>query len=50
MTFLTILGVTKILWSAKLVLERKIGKEIPASLRLELEKFSANRFILSDAY
>ena len=40
MTFLTILGVTEILCSFKLVLEGKTGKEIPESLRLEsLEKF-----------
>ena len=50
MTFLTILGVTEILCSFKLVLERKTGKEIPESSRLEfLEKFSANNFALSDA-
>ena len=50
MTFLTILGVTKIFCSFKLVVERKIGKEIPESSRLEfLEKFSANNFALSDA-
>ena len=50
MTFLTILRVTKILGSFKLVLERKAGKEIPESSRLEfLEKFSANNFALSDA-
>ena len=50
MTFLTILGVTEILCSFKLVLERKTGKEIPESLRLEfLEKFSAKNFALSDA-
>ena len=49
MTFLTILGVTEILRSFKLVLERKTGKEIPESSRLEfLEKFSANHFALSD--
>ena len=49
MTFLTILGVTEILCSFKLVLERKTGKEIPESSRLEfLEKFSANHFALSD--
>ena len=48
-TFLTILGVTEILCSFKLVLERKTGKEIPESSRLEfLEKFSANHFTLSD--
>ena len=50
MTFLTILGVTEILCSFKLVLEGKTGKEIPESLRLEfLEKFSANTFALSEA-
>ena len=42
MTFLTILGVTEILRSFRLVLEGKTGKEIPESSRLEfLEKFSA---------
>ena len=50
MTFLTILGVTEILCSFKLVLEGKTGKEIPESSRLEfLEKFSANNFDLSDS-
>ena len=50
MTFLTILGETEILYSFKLVLEGKTGKEIPASSRLEfLGKFSANNFALSDA-
>ena len=50
MTFLTILGVTEILRSFKLVVEGKTGKEIPDSSRLEfLEKFSANNFALSDA-
>ena len=50
MTILTILGVTKILCSFKLVLEGKTGKEIPESSKLEfLEKFSANNFALSDA-
>ena len=40
MTFLTILGVTEILCSFKLVLEGKTGKEIPESSRLEfLGKF-----------
>ena len=49
MTFLTILGVTEILCSFKLVLEGKTGKEIPESSRLEfLEKFLANNFALSD--
>ena len=50
MTFLTILEVTKILCSFRLVLEGKTGKEIPESSRLEfLERFSANNFALSDA-
>ena len=45
MTFLTILGVTEILCSFKLVLEGKTGKEIPESSRLEfLEKCSAKNF------
>ena len=35
MTFLTTLGVTEILCSFRLVLERKTGKEIPQSSRLE---------------
>ena len=49
-SFLTILGVTKILCSFELVLEGKTGKEIPESSRLEfLEEFSANNFALSDA-
>ena len=49
MTFLTILGVTEILCSFKLVIEGKTGKEIPESSRLEfLQKFSANNFALSD--
>ena len=50
MTFLTILGVTEMLCSFKLVLEEKAGKEIPESSRLEfLEKFLANNLALSDA-
>ena len=50
MTFLVNLGVTEILCSFILVLERKRGKEIPDSSRLEfLEKFLANNFALSDA-
>ena len=50
MTFLTILEVTEILCSFKLVLEEKTGKETPESSRLEFkEKFSANNFALSDA-
>ena len=50
MTFLTIFGVTEILYSFRLVLEGKTGKEIPESSRLEfLEKFLANNFALSEA-
>ena len=50
MTFLTILGVTEILCSFRLVLGGKTGKEILESSRLEfLEKFSVNNFVLSDA-
>ena len=50
MTFLTILEVTEILCSFKLVLEGKTSKEIPESSRLEfLEKYSGNNFALSDA-
>ena len=50
MTFLTILGVTEILCSFRVVLEGKTYKEITESSRLEfLEKFSANSFALSDA-
>ena len=46
MTFLTILGVTEILCSFRLVLEGKTGKEIPEPSRLEfLEKFSANNLL-----
>ena len=50
MTFLTIVGITEILCSFKLVLGGKTGKEIPGSSRSEfLEKFSANNLALSDA-
>ena len=50
MTFVTILGVMEILCSFRLVLYRKIGKEIHKSLSLELlEKFLANNCALSDA-
>ena len=50
MTFLTILGVTEILCSFRLVLEENMGKEIPESSRLEfLEKIFANNFALVDA-
>ena len=50
MIFLTILGVTENLRSFRLVLEGKIGKEIPESSRLEFFKnFLVNNFDLSDA-
>ena len=50
MTFLTILGVTEILYSFRLVLARKPSKEMCESFKLEvLEKFSAHNFALSDA-
>ena len=50
MTSLTIFRVTEILFSFRLVLEGKTGKEIPESSRLEfLEKFFANNSALSDA-
>ena len=49
MTFLTILGLTEILYSVRLVLEGKADVEVPASQRLEfLEKFLANNFALAD--
>ena len=41
--------VTEILYSFRLVLKGKTGKEIPESSRLDfLEKFLANNFALSD--
>ena len=50
MTILTILGVTEILCSFRLVLEGKTGKEMSESSRLELlEKFLVNNFALSYA-
>ena len=50
MTFLTILGVTEILCSFRLILEGKTGTQIPESSKLEfLEKFLAKNFALSDA-
>ena len=50
MIFLTILGVTEILCSFRLVLEGNTGKEILESSQLEfLEKFLANNFTLLDA-
>ena len=49
-SFLTILGVTEISCSLRLVLEGKTGKKILESSRLEfLENFSANNFGLSGA-
>ena len=50
MIFLTIVGVTEIWCSFRLVLEGKTGKEIPESWRLQFfEKFLANNFALSVA-
>ena len=50
LTFVTILEVTEILRSFRLVLEGKTSKEITESSRLEfLEKFLANNSALSDA-
>ena len=50
MAFLTILGVIEILYSFRLVLEGKTGKEILESSSLELlEKFLAKNFVLSEA-
>ena len=47
---LAILSVTEILCSFRLVLERKRGKKIPESSRLEfLGTFSADKFALSYA-
>ena len=50
MTFLTILGVTEILCTFRLVTEEKTCKKISESSRLKiLENFSANSFALLDA-
>ena len=50
MTFLTNLEILRILFSFRLVLEGKVGKEIPQSSRLAiLENFSVNNLALSDA-
>ena len=49
LTFLTILGVTEILYSLRLFLERKTGKEIPESSRLEFLEILTKTFALSDA-
>ena len=49
-TFLIILGVTEILCSFRLVIERKAAKGITETSRLEfLETFLAKNFALSDA-
>ena len=49
-TFLTILELTEILCSFRLVLEGRTDKEIPESSRLKfLEKKLAKNFVLSDA-
>ena len=50
MIYLTILGVTEILCSFRVVLEVTAGKEIPKSSRLEfLERLLVSNFALSDA-
>ena len=50
MAFLTIMRVTEIKCSFRLVVEEKTAKEIPESSRLEfLEKFSASNVALSNA-
>ena len=50
MTILTILGVTEILCSFRLVLEGKTGKKMSESSRLKfLEKVLGNNFALLDA-
>ena len=49
-TFLTILEVIEILYSFRLVLERKTGEEVPESSRLEFsEKFLVNNLALPEA-
>ena len=49
MIFLTIMGVTEMLCSFRLVLELEVAKDIPESARLELlEMFLANNFAFSD--
>ena len=50
MTFWTNLGLKKRLCSFRSVLERRAGKEIPESSKLEfLKKLLGNNFALSDA-
>ena len=50
MSFLTIMGVTGIICSFRLVLDGKTGKEINEPSRLQfLQMFSADNFALSDA-
>ena len=49
MTFSTMMEVTEILCSFRLLLDRRVNKNIPESFRLEFsEKFLANKFALSD--
>ena len=49
MTFSAILGVMEILCNFRLVLEGKMGKEMPESSRFEFfEKFLPNNFVLSE--
>ena len=51
MALLTILGVTEILCSFKLVLEGSAGKEIPESSKIEFfKRFLANNFALNFAF
>ena len=50
MIFITVFEGTDLFYSFRLVLEGKTGKEVLKSSRLGfLEKFLANKFILSDA-
>ena len=49
MTLLTILGVTEILCSFRLVLEWKTGNDIPWVIKIGVQKFPTNNFALSNA-
>ena len=49
MTFLTILWVTEILCSFRLVLEWKTGNDIPWVIKIGVQKFHRNNFALSNA-
>ena len=49
MIFLTIVGVTEILCSLRLVIEGKTGKKIPESSRLRVLRKIFSNFALSDA-